>query len=241
MAAVANTRHAGGALHSASSVDSGLLFATSFRRVVSARRHAERRQGALDSVVAEPCFLQRLYALVLSLFGRFRYPVIGSDDVVGVWVVAQVFDHVTGEGWREFVMSHETGKGPGLVAGEPLGTHPTPLDEELSYARVRVELQDEGPLRILVQSGSVQFCVYPLSGVVVERVQAGQCHGQHGVGTITGGIVWVNPVAGTRFLYIAGPRVRLGNRAGRRHRTAGVSGFRWCPAKIPWPALRLDF
>ena len=38
-----------------------------------------------------------------SLFGRFRYPVVGSDHVVGVWVVAQAFDHVAGEGWREFV------------------------------------------------------------------------------------------------------------------------------------------
>ena len=56
--------------------------AASFRRVVSARRHAQRRQGALDGFVAEPCFLQRLDALVLSFFGRLRYPVIGSDHVV---------------------------------------------------------------------------------------------------------------------------------------------------------------
>ena len=94
MAAVANTRHAVVALRSASSLDSGILFATSFRRVVSARRDSQRRQGALDDVVAEPCFLQRLDDVRFPIWGWLRYPVVGSDDVVGVWVVAQVFDHV---------------------------------------------------------------------------------------------------------------------------------------------------
>ena len=37
---------------------SGLLFATSFGRVVSAWRDSQRRQGAFDGLVAEPCFLQ---------------------------------------------------------------------------------------------------------------------------------------------------------------------------------------
>ena len=83
MAAVVDTRHAVVALRSASFLGSGLLFATSFRRVVSARRDSQRRQGGFTGLVAEPCFLQRLYALVLSLFGRFRYPVIGSDHVIG--------------------------------------------------------------------------------------------------------------------------------------------------------------
>ena len=79
--------HVGVAPHSASSVDSGLLFATSFGRVVSARRHAQSRQGALDVLGGEPNLLQRLDALRFCFFGRFRYPVIGSDDVIGVWVV----------------------------------------------------------------------------------------------------------------------------------------------------------
>ena len=47
--------HAGVALHSAVCVDSGILFATSFGRVVSARWYAQRRQGAFDGLVAEPC------------------------------------------------------------------------------------------------------------------------------------------------------------------------------------------
>ena len=79
--------HAGVALRSASSVDSGLLFATLFGRMVSARRHTQRRQGAFDVLGGEPNLLQCLDALVFCFFGRFRYPVIGSDDVIGVWVV----------------------------------------------------------------------------------------------------------------------------------------------------------
>ena len=35
-----------------------LGLASSFGRVVSARRYAQRRQGAFDGLVAEPCFLQ---------------------------------------------------------------------------------------------------------------------------------------------------------------------------------------
>ena len=39
-------------------VDSGILFVTSFRRVVSAGCYTQRSQGAFDCLVAEPCFLQ---------------------------------------------------------------------------------------------------------------------------------------------------------------------------------------
>ena len=49
--------HAGVALPSASSVDSGLLFATSFGRMVSAYRYSQRRQGVFDGFLAEPCLL----------------------------------------------------------------------------------------------------------------------------------------------------------------------------------------
>ena len=85
-------------------------------------------KAILMVLVAEPCLLQCLDALRFRLFGRFRYPVIGSDHVIGVGVDAYLFDQVADEGWREFVMSHETGQGPGLVAGEPLGSLATPLE-----------------------------------------------------------------------------------------------------------------
>ena len=71
----------------ASYVDSGLLFATSFGRVVAAWRHSQRSQGDFDVLGGEPNLLQRFDALVFFFFGRLRYPVIGSDGVVGVWVV----------------------------------------------------------------------------------------------------------------------------------------------------------
>ena len=79
----ADIRHAGVAPHSAISVDSGILFATSFGRVVSARRHAQRRQGALDVLGGEPNLLQRLDALRFFLFGRLRYPVVNSKRFCG--------------------------------------------------------------------------------------------------------------------------------------------------------------
>ena len=124
--------------------------ASSFGRVVSARRYAQRRHGGFDGFAREPNLLQRLYAMRSFFCGRFWYPVVGSDHVIGVGVVAQVFDHVAGEGRREFVMSHETGQGPGSVAGQPSGTYAAPLEEELSYAGVGVELQDDGAHCVLV-------------------------------------------------------------------------------------------
>ena len=54
-------------------------------------------------------------------------------------------------------MSQTTGQGPGSVAGQPSGTYAAPLEGELSYARVGVELQDDGALCILVQSGFSQL------------------------------------------------------------------------------------
>ena len=108
--------------------DVGIPFATSFGRVSSTRRHSQRGHGFLDGFVVEPCFLQCLYAISSSVVGRFRYPAIGSGDVVGVWVVAQVFDHVAGEGRREFVMSQTTGQVPGSVAGEPSRPHAASLE-----------------------------------------------------------------------------------------------------------------
>ena len=77
----------------------GILFATSFGRVVSARRHAQRRQGAFDVLGGEPNLLQRLDALSFFFFGRFRYPVIGSDDVIGVGVDAYVLEQVANKRW----------------------------------------------------------------------------------------------------------------------------------------------
>ena len=79
-----------------------------------------------------------------------------------------MFDHVAGEGRREFVMSQTAGEGPGFVAREPSGTYPAPVEEELSYALVGVELQDDGALRVFVQSGCFQFCVDLPAYLVVE-------------------------------------------------------------------------
>ena len=124
----ADTRHAGVAPHSAVSVDSGILIATSFGRMPSARRYVQRRHGGFDAVAREPNLLQCLDAMRFFFFGRFRYPVVGSDYVVGLWVVAQVFNQVASEGWREFVMSQTTGQGPGPVAGQPFGTYAAPLE-----------------------------------------------------------------------------------------------------------------
>ena len=79
-------------------------------------------------LVVNPICCNASMHCAFSSFGRLRHPVVGSDHVISVWVVPQEFDHVAGEGRREFVMSHETGQGPGSVAGEPPGTHATPLE-----------------------------------------------------------------------------------------------------------------
>ena len=80
-------------------VDSGLLFATSFRRVVSARRDSQRGQGAFDVLGGEPNFLQCLDALVFFFFGRLGYPIVGSDRVIGVGVDAYMLEQVANERW----------------------------------------------------------------------------------------------------------------------------------------------
>ena len=80
-------------------VDSGLLFATSFRRVVAAWRDSQRGQGALDVLGGEPNLLQRLDALVFLFLGRLRYPIVGSDRVIGVGVDAYVLEQVANKRW----------------------------------------------------------------------------------------------------------------------------------------------
>ena len=75
-----------------------------------------------------PAFCNAWMHVRFSVWGRLRYPVVGSDHVVGVWVVAQVFKQVTGQGRRErFVIAQTTGQGPGSVAGEPSRTYAAPL------------------------------------------------------------------------------------------------------------------
>ena len=70
--------HEGVALYSASSVYSGLLFSSSFRRMMSARWHSQGGDCGSDSFLAEPEFLHRLDAAGPFLFGRLRYPVVNS-------------------------------------------------------------------------------------------------------------------------------------------------------------------
>ena len=68
--------HEGVALYSASSVYSGLLFSSSFRRMMPARRHSQGGDCGSDSFLAEPEFPHRLDAAGPVLFGR---PVSGSQ------------------------------------------------------------------------------------------------------------------------------------------------------------------
>ena len=75
--------HEGVALYSASSVYSGLLFSSSFRRMMPARRHSQGGDCGSDSFLAEPEFPHRLDAAGPVLFGRLRYPVVNSKRFCG--------------------------------------------------------------------------------------------------------------------------------------------------------------
>ena len=75
--------HEGVALYSASSVYSGLLFSSSFRRMMSARRHSQGGDCGSDSFLAEPEFPHRLDAAGPVLFGRLRYPAVNSKRFCG--------------------------------------------------------------------------------------------------------------------------------------------------------------
>ena len=141
--------HAGVALRSASPVDSGLLFAISFGRMVSAGRYSQRSHGVFDGFVVEPCFLQSLDAVGFSLYGRYRYPVIGSNVVVGVGVVAHEFDHVEGEGRRVAVLSGPAGKESGPFAVKPPGADAAPLQQQLLHIGVVVELEHDRPFGVV--------------------------------------------------------------------------------------------
>ena len=59
------------------------FFATSFRRMVSARRHSQGGDCGSDSFLAEPEFPHRLDAAGPILFGRLRYPVVNSKRFCG--------------------------------------------------------------------------------------------------------------------------------------------------------------
>ena len=88
--------------------------ASSFGRMSSAWRYSQGSHCGSDAFVAEPEFPHCLDRTGAFLSRGFRYPVIGSDHVVGVGVVAQVFEQVADQGRRVFVLSHATGQGPKL-------------------------------------------------------------------------------------------------------------------------------
>ena len=61
---------------------------------------------------------------------------LDADHVVGVGVVAQEFDGVTGESRRVAVLSRPAGKEPGPFAVKPPGADAAPLEQQLLRMKV---------------------------------------------------------------------------------------------------------